>query len=312
MGVDAPAGAPGLLPHVAVVVLHWGDSTKTARCLRSLAAVSWPGRLSVILVDNAGTFGEGQHGFAAPLAVYVERPPRNLGFCGGCNLGMARAIEAGADFVLLLNNDATVDPLFLDPLVRAASGAQHAGLVCPQIVHATDPARVWYQGGRFSLWSGIPVQAHRRSARENGQPPREVDYATGCAMLLRRAVVQEVGAFDVRFFAYCEDLDLSIRARQAGFRVVYVPASIVYHDVADSSGPSALRTYYSTRNLIEVMKKHSTWYQWPVFGLNFLARWLAFFALLALVRGRPGQLAALARGVSDFALRRLGERRGGG
>ena len=123
-------------------------------------------------------------------------------------------------------------------------------------MNAADPAKVWYQGGRFSLWSGIPVQARRHSAREIGQP-RDVDYGTGCAMLLRRATIQQVGSFDVRFFAYCEDLDLSIRARKAGFRVVYVPTSIVYHDVAEGSSPSALRVYYSTRNLIEVMRKHS-------------------------------------------------------
>ena len=307
MALDAPAGnneRPG--PYVAVVVLHWGASDSTVRCLQSLRAASWSGRLTVILVDNAGTLDDGHIKLVAPLAVQVVRPSRNLGFCGGCNLGMSLALEAGADFVLLLNNDVIVDPSFLDPLVRAANQARDAGLVCPQILKMADPARAWYQGGQFSLWSGIPVQTHR-SGKDIDRPPREVDYATGCAMLVRPALLQKVGSFDLRFFAYCEDVDLSIRARQAGFRILYVPASIVYHDVADEPGRASLKIYYSTRNLMEVMRKHGAWYQWPGFAANFLARWLGFFGTLALLRGQPRRLTALMRGMLDFARRRFGE-----
>jgi GT2 family glycosyltransferase len=291
---------------MAVVILHWGARAITARCLQSLRAAAWPGPGTVLVVDNTTSLDEEVAACAAPLDVQILRPPRNLGFAEGCTLGMSVAFENGADFVLLLNNDAVADPDFLGPLVKAASDHADAGLVSPQIVHLNRPHEGWYQGGTFSLWTGIPVQGHRRRVLAADQPPREVDYATGCAMLIRPAVIERVGSFDPEFFAYCEDLDLSIRARRAGFRVLLVPASLVYHDVSDEPSRAALRIYYSTRNLMEVMRKHAPWYKWFSFGVNFLARWVGFFVVLALVRGQPRDLTALVRGLLDFARRRLG------
>ena len=297
---------------MAVVILHWGAPETTARCLRSLQGTTWPGQGTVVIVDNTTRLDSEVGAKAAPLHVEILRPARNLGFAEGCALGMAAAIESGADFVLLLNNDAVVDPGFLGPLVMAMNGDVDAGLVSPQIVRLDRPDEAWYQGGRFSWWSGIPAQGNRHRRVSVDEPPREVDYATGCAMLLRPAVMQRVGPFDTGFFAYCEDLDLSIRARRAGFRVLFVPGSLVYHDVSDEPSRAALRIYYSTRNLIEVIRKHAPWYAWVSFGANFLARWLGFFVVLGLVRGQPCYWTALLRGMLDFARRRFGPSPWGG
>jgi GT2 family glycosyltransferase len=261
----------------------------------------------VLIIDNTRRLDDDVAKRAAPLEVEILRPERNLGFCEGSTLGMSLAIHKGADFVVLLNNDVVVDPCFLGPLVRAASQISDAGLLSPQILRMGEPAKAWYRGGEFSLWSGIPVQGHGRRPMDPDCPLRDVDYATGCAMLVRPALIRRVGSFDPRFFAYCEDVDLSIRARQAGFRVLFVPASVVYHDTTDHAGRGSLRIYYSTRNLIEVMRKHAAWYQWFSFGVNFLTRWVSFFAGLGLMRRQPSYLTALVRGMIDFARRRLGE-----
>jgi len=291
---------------VTVVILHWGAAEVTARCLRSLREVAWPGRGAVVLVDNTGALDAGLAARAAPLPVRIVRPGRNLGFAEGCNLGISLAAERDSDFILLLNNDVVVEPGFLAPLVTAAIRRDDVALVSPHIVRLGRPGEGWYQGGSFSLWSGIPVQGHRRPALDRSGPPREVDYATGCAMLIRPAVVPRIGSFDGRLFAYCEDLDLSIRARRAGFRVLCVPASVVHHDVSDEPDRAALRIYYSTRNLLEVMRKHAAWYHWLGFVPSFLARWIGFFVVLALVRRQPSSLSALATGVVDGVRRRLG------
>ena len=291
---------------MAVVILHWGAAETTARCLQSLRAAAWPGPATVFVVDNTTRLDDEVATQAAPLRVELLRPERNLGFAEGCARGMAAAVVGGADFVLWLNNDAVVDPGFLGPLVRTMSHGSDIGLASPQIVRLDRPHETWYRGGKFSLWSGIPVQGHRRRVMSLDAPPRGVDYATGCAMLVHPAVLQRVGSFDGSFFAYCEDLDLSIRARRAGFRVLFVPESLVYHDVSDEPSRAALRIYYSTRNLIEVMRKHAPWYAWVTFGANFVARWLGFFVVLGLVRGQPCYWTALARGMIDFARRRFG------
>jgi GT2 family glycosyltransferase len=290
---------------VAVVILHWGAVEITARCLRSLGDAAWPGPVTVFVVDNT-TRLDGAVAARASLDVRILRPERNLGFAEGCARGLAVAVDHGADLVLLLNNDAVVDPGFLGPLVKAMADSPDAGLASPQIVRLDRPHEAWYLGGAFSLWSGIPVQGHRRPPVSLNSPPRDVDYATGCAMLIRPAVLQRVGSLDVEFFAYCEDLDLSIRARRAGFRVVFVPGSLVYHDISDEPERAALRIYYSTRNLIEVMRKHAPWYAWFSFVANFSSRWLGFFMVLGLVRGQPRYVTALARGIVDFARRRFG------
>ena len=294
-------------PHLVVVILHWGAPATTARCLRSLREASWPGRPTVLIVDNSGCLDEDSAEAARPLSVEIIRLERNLGFCDGCTLGMTLAMEKGADWVLLLNNDVVVAPNFIDPLLTAARGIEDAGLLSPQILHLDRPETAWYRGGAFSLWTGIPVQGHRRRAVPVDRPLQDVDYATGCAMLIRLDVIRRIGSFDAQFFAYCEDLDLSIRARQAGFRVLFVPESVVYHDAADEPHRGSLRVYYSTRNLLEVMRKHAEWYRWFTFGANFFVRWVGFFAILALVRGQPRQLMALAKGMMDFSRRRFGQ-----
>jgi GT2 family glycosyltransferase len=308
VSAEEPAVAlDGPPPYVPVVVLHWGNPDTTVRCLQSLGKACWPGRRTVLVIDNTGQLDAALLETAAPLEIEVHRAASNLGFSAGCTFGLSAAIARGADSVLLLNNDVVVDPGFLAPLLRAMEEAEDAGLLSPQIMAMEHPDRAWYRGGTFSLWSGIPVQGYRQRPEHASHPPREVDYATGCAMLVRPALIRRVGSFDPRFFAYCEDLDLSVRARRAGFRILFVPGSRVYHETIGEPDRVSLRIYYSTRNLIEVMRKHGAWYNWASFSANFLVRWVGFFALLAVVRGQPRHAVAVLRGMTDFARGRLGQ-----
>jgi hypothetical protein len=210
--------------------------------------------------------------------------------------------------VLLLNNDTVVDPDFLDALVDFGSTVPTPALLCPQIMLFGSPGVAWYTGGVFSLWGGIPRQGYKRRTLSSDASPRQVDYATGCALLIDLTVADGVGGFDPDFFAYCEDLDFSLRARAAGFPIFLVPASRVYHAPSTQEIATARRLYYSTRNLLEVMRRHAAWYQWPVFVPSFVVRWVAFHGALACLHGRLSHLSWLARGVVDFATRRLGKR----
>ena len=306
MSTAIPAVGPE--PHVAVVVLHWGAVEVTTRCLESLRHAVFPARKTIILIDNAGTLDPSLARSVDNLAIEVHRPNHNLGFAQGCAWGIALALQREADFVLLLNNDVVVEPSFLGGLLAAAARDPEAGLLCPRIVFLANPQKPWYTGGTFSLWSGIPVQARARGGTATQTRPRAVDYATGCAMLINPAVIRTVGTFDSQFFAYCEDLDLSLRARRAGFKILFVPDSLVRHAVTDQADRVSLRIYYSTRNLLEVMRRHAAWYHWVGFGANFLVRWVGFFAVLACVRGRPRLIGDLIAGCVDFARGKLGER----
>lgn len=297
---------PETHPHVAVIVLHWGPVELTVRCLESLSRDRFAGKRTVIVVDNAQSLDRSVTDRLDSLDIAIERPGRNLGFALGCERGIAIAMARGADFVLLLNNDAVVESGCLTMLVEAAAASPDAGLLSPHIVSMTTPPRPWYVGGSYSLWAGIPVQARSRAGGDGG-PPRAVDYATGCAMLIRRSVIERVGSLDAKLFAYCEDLDFSLRARQAGFQVLVVPRVRVWHAPTDSDRLSQ-SLYYSTRNLLEVARRHGSWYHWIGIVPNFLVRWVGFFAALGCLRRRPEFLRSLGRGTVDFARGRLGER----
>ncbi len=128
-------------------------------------------------------------------------------------------------------------------------------------------------------------------------------------MLIDPVVIRTVGTFDPRVFAYCEDLDLSVRARQARFGIMVVPASVIWHVSVDDERRARLLLYYSTRNLLEVMRKHARWIQWVSFMPNFPIYWVGFHVALVTARRQPRLVGALVLGVVDFIRRRFGERR---
>ena len=224
---------------MAAVVLGWNGRDDTLACLRSLRGATYP-ELSVVVVDNASTDG-------GPDAVAAEFPEatllrlhENRGFAGGVNAGVEAALDEGVDFVLLLNNDATVDAGFLEPLVEATRPG--VGAACSQILDA-DGSRIWYAGadydprrghqGRHTGYGGPPIPA--------SVAPYETDRACGGAMLVPRAAFELVGPLDEALFAYAEDVDWSLRARDAGLRIVVVPASVVRHRVSGVDRRSLVR-----------------------------------------------------------------------
>ena len=298
-------GASESEPVVGVVVLHWGARDATEACLESLRN-SECRSVRVFVVDNARSLDGTTAHRAAPMAVEILRPPRNLGFAEGCGWGLAAALKAEVDYIFLLNNDAVVSRHCLETLVAVAQRTPGAGILSPQIAFQETPDQVWYRGGEFSLWGRGPRHTDWRRRVETQRPPTDVDYATGCAMLIDPAVIRTVGAFDARLFAYCEDVDLSLRARRAGFRVLVVPAALVHHGTTYTDARRAQRVYYSVRNLLEVMRKHARWYHWISFVPAFAVRWVGFFVLLA-CRHRQWSLAlAVGRGLLDGIRGRLG------
>lgn len=296
-----------MTPRVSVIVLGWNGRDDTLACLRSLRRATYPA-LSVIAVDNASTDG-GPEAVAAEFPdVRLVRLDENRGFAGGVNVGVAAALESGADHVLLLNNDATVEAGFLEPLVEAAS-AVGIGAACSQILDAGE--RVWYAGasydprrghqGRHTGYGGTPIPA--------SVAPYETDRACGGAMLVPRASLERVGLLDDSLFAYAEDVDWSLRARAHGLRIVVVPASVVRHRVSASTGGASSpdSVYYALRNGLVVAERHAplgrvgTWRRRGVSTAAFAAQALRS-------RHRGAALRAVATGLRDAGRGSLGRR----
>lgn len=298
-----------MTPRVAAVVLGWNGREDTLACLRSLARSTYPA-LSLVVVDNGSTDG-GPEAVAAEFpAASLVRLDANRGFAGGVNAGLVVARERGADHVLLLNNDATVEPGFLEPLVAAAS-AERVAAACAQVLDAAT-GRIWYAGARYD-----PRRGHQGRHTgfgdpplPSGTPPYETDRACGGAMLVPRRAFELVGGLDESLFAYAEDVDWSVRARLAGLRILVVPASVVHHRVSASTGGAASpdSLYYALRNGLVVAERNAP--RGLAGSTRRRAEAAAAFAAQALRSPRRVDgLTAVRHGLRDARRGRLGPRR---
>lgn len=231
---------------VSVVILNYKVKDLTIRCIKSIRNSTYK-NLEIIVVDN-----NSQDGIEEDLSnnkdiIFIQTGD-NSGYSGGNNIGIKRALALDADMVFVLNPDTEVEKDTLKNLVDAID-QQRVGVVGPKILFA-DGKTIWCAGGKLDL---LNVIGGNRGIDEvdNGQYDKveEVDFISGCAMLVKKEVFEEIGFLDESYFMYYEDDDFSYRAKNAGFKLLFVPSAVVYHGNAKSSGPSSLfQDYYLTRN----------------------------------------------------------------
>ena len=293
---------------IAIVILTWNNMDYTLACLRSLAKQVTAH--TVYVVDNGSTDTTVADVAAQFPSVNVIANPANLGFAAGNNVGLAAAFAAGADAVLVLNNDTTLDPEALMHLIETAAAHPEAGFLSPVILFAQPPHRVWFAGARVNQWTGRSRHTQYNAPAASVIPTvREIERATGCAMLVTRACYEQVGGFDTDLFMYAEDIEYSLRARAHGFTILLVPQAVVYHHVSVSvgGGRSPNIIYYSTRNGIVVMDRHC-----PIARpLAVVRRWLIAMTIAAYVVLEPSAIPRLRdviAGYRDARRGRLGPR----
>ena len=227
---------------IAAVVVNWNGGEDNLRCLESLLAQS-PALDSVLFVDNASTDGSAEAVEARfGAAVEVLRSPTNEGYGGGNNLGIALALERGAEYLLVVNNDVVMPAGALEPLLEELELHPEVGIVGPRVLMADDPSKIWAAGGQITWRQNLTtLRGHLSADGERWQRTAPVDYVTGCCMLVRRAVFEAIGSFDADYFAYTEDVDFAIRARQAGFSSRCVGSSSALHAPSSATGGATTR-----------------------------------------------------------------------
>lgn len=273
-------------PRVITIVLNWNGLADTRECLQSLRHIDYSPN-HIIVVDNGSEADEGvilEQEFAG--FIEVIRNPANLGFAGGMNVGILRALEAGADYVLLLNNDVTVDPAFLSAMVAAAGRHPDLAAACPKAYFRDRPDVIYSTGGRVSLWTGTARQVGRGQV-DRGQFDAEAvrDYADGLCMLIPAAAIQGVGHLDEEYFNYWEETDWCYRARKAGLRCCYVPDARVWHKAERSLSSTNEFHYHYQRNALMFVRKQGSALQ----AATALLTHLLVYGPWYLVR-RPGKI----------------------
>jgi GT2 family glycosyltransferase len=224
--------------------------------------------MRVLIVDNGSTDGSVSFikRYYPQFSIYLAHT--NLGFTGANNLGIQYALDKGADYVLLLNNDTRVEPDWLEALVEVAESDPKVGLC--------ESQQYTFDGQHKIMFNYRPEWAEGETYLEDPDYPlttRPVYFAAGCSLLIRMSMLQEIGLLDDRYFAGVEDVDLSLRAWITGYRVVSVPNSIVYHYVSASSNLKQ-RSYWGYRNQLFTLLKNYELSTLVRFAVPILRRWI--------------------------------------
>lgn len=285
-------------PSILIIILNWQQPALTLACVKAVQAMRGPS-FDILLIDN-GSQDDSVEIFRKELPDHhLLAAPKNLGFAGGCNIGLNHAIDNNYDYALLLNNDAFPDAEMLEYLIAEAKN--DVGLASPKILYHSEPDVINFGGGRqhHSLLELRDPGANKKDGPE-WQETKEVDYLWGTCWLVNLAALQKVGLLDENFFMYYEDLDWSIRFRQAGYRLLWIGKAKLYHQESRSTGgtDSPLRRYYLARSSVIFFRRYAHLGQ-PIIIFCFRFGSAIKMVTRLLFKGKSASAVAYLRGLRD-------------
>lgn len=249
-------------PHVFVVIVNWNLKNDTIQCLESVLNNHYPS-FRVVVVDNGSSddsvleisrrFGD---------MVDIIAIGENIGFAGGANIGIQYALDKGAEWILLLNNDTIIAPDMIEKLMQVAAQETSVGILGPVIYRYDQPNKVWRMGDWHPRWLPIPFMVPDKVLHFR-QKAFHVDYVTGCGMLIRREVFCKTGLFDSSYFMYYEDADFCLRAKRMGFAIMCVPFAKMWHKVSKSTdGNPIYQRFLKTKYRTQFYRQYYSWLAW--------------------------------------------------
>ena len=284
---------------IAIIIVNWKQYELTINCLLSLQKVEYK-NLEVILVDNEYNFEKINKIKSDFNKVEVIESKENLGFAAANNIGIKYAIKNKFEYVMLLNNDTEVNKKFLTPLLNSFQNDNSLGAVQPLIMNYNNRAKVWNAGGYLNNFFGFPYTNNKLNNKK-----RQIDWITGCCILLKTKVIKKAGLMDEDFFAYYEDVDWSLRIKKLGYKLGIEGSSVIFHHGTKSSNNSNFEGnlspfvhYLNIRNHIYLVKKHSDKFNFiGVLFYQFLK--ILFYSIYFIIRLRFSKLKMVYRGLND-------------
>lgn len=290
-------------PSVFIVTINWNGLEDTVECLESLHDLDYP-NYKIVVVDNGSKNKEADKILKQFPDVTLIKNKTNLGFTGGCNKGIERALKDGADYVLLLNNDTIVTKNFLNKLVKFYDSTADAGVVS-SLVLFNDKKTVWYSGVSVKTWTGIVKMDNKGKLIKDTilpKKPYKTDYAIGACLLVSTNLIRKMGMLDDIYFAYYEDTEWGYRARRYGYESYVVPNSVIYHKKSASTGSggskrfSDVPAYYLARNGIIFSRSINSWRKIPYFLAQYFIKAPLSLIFLVSLRSWPSYLRGLLSG----------------
>jgi GT2 family glycosyltransferase len=243
-------------PSVAAVILNTNRRQDTLACLDSLRLNNYS-NLQIFVLDNNSQDGSREAISSLHPQVELVELQKNHGYAGNNNVGIEIALKQGAKWIFVLNEDTILDPGCVTSLIKVGERDSGIGIVGPMVYHSDEPETIQSAGGLLGrFWQSL----HRgKDEVDRGQfsKPAPVEWISGCAIMVRREVIEQVGMIDPRFFIYWEETEWCMRASKAGWKIMHVPQAKVWHKgVQRSYQPKPSFYYYATRNHFLVLAKH--------------------------------------------------------
>ena len=287
-------------PPVCVVVLTYNHYDDTQECLRSIRQSDYQ-NLSIVVVDNGSSDGTPEHIRAEFPQVHVIETGHNLGVPWGYNVGFSYALRAGYEYILMLNNDTVVDSGMISELVKAADADTEAGVLVPKIFYYDDPETIWAIGGRHRAFPPAHVILGRNRPGSMFNMPFYLDYALSCGLLIRRSTFEKAGLFDPGYFFFFDDWDFSMRVREAGIKILFVPDAWMWHKVSKTtrSVPDEFFWHVWGASSARFYKRH--------YGRLSMVAHIAYLILREAAKGNIKMLPSFLRGIWEEIQSPLGD-----
>lgn len=290
---------------ISIIIPNWNGEGFLADCLSSLKKVNY-NNFNVVVVDNGSqdnSVGLIEKNYPS---IDVIKNKKNLGFATACNQGIKKAFSHGADAILLLNNDTIVDQDFLSKMAEALDG-EKVGIVGSKIYYHDEPKKIWFAGGRYIWWRASGQHKFwMKDEKDNLEGVKDSDFITGCSLLIRKEVFEDIGYLYEPYFLTVEDLDFSILAKKAGWKIKVALDSKIWHKVSFSRDGefSFSNGYYGTRNRLYFAFRRTN---------NYLAGIFLLFIVVPLriiqwtIQRKNKMLYGMILGVKDFFFNRMGK-----
>ena len=257
-------------PLVYIIILNWDGRDLTLDCLKSLSKINYD-NYKILVVDNGSSDDSVSTIQKKYPNVKILQLEKNIGYAAGNNEGFEHVKNQNPELVIILNNDTTVDPNFIEPLIKPLTENSVIGQTVPKIYYSSGQNKIWYAGGKVNKWLGLIYhKGIRQIDAEQFNIEEMTDYATGCCFCMRTKDFNILGGFDTSFPMYGEDVDLSLRVKTMDKRILFIPKSKIWHKVSASIGGelSILKIKRKFFGLIKLFKKHTNIFQKIMIGLS--------------------------------------------
>ena len=290
---------------IAIIIVNWKQYQLTKLCLYSLQKIKYD-NYQIILIDNESNPKELKKIKNQFDKIITFPDQKNLGFTGANNVGIEYAIKNDFEYVMLINNDTEVEKNFINPLIELLEKNQNFGAAQPLILNYYNRNKVWSAGGFLNKFFGYTyVIKSPEGIKKN------IDWITGCCFFLRTDVIKKIGLLDEKFFAYYEDVDWSIRIKNAGYDLAFVKSSVVYHHGSKSSKNesnegtlSPFVHYLNIRNHIFLLRKNKDVFN-SVGVLFFQFFKIVSYSVYFIVRVRINKLNMVYKGLVDGLMKNI-------